>query len=535
MCQVSSEKIAEMGAGEIAAAIREGEATAVGVVEALIARIEALNDRLNAVIVPLFESARREAREADSRRAGGASEELPPLFGVPVTIKDQFFVSGTPVSCGLAHRSDEVFDQQGTLVTRLRENGAIILGKTNVPQLLISHECRHARYGPAKNPFDEGRTPGGSSGGEAAIIAAGGSPLGLGGDMGGSVRIPSHFCGVSGLKPTGGRLPNDDSPFFEGHVGDLVGFEGIIVQPGPLARRVDDLKLAMDCFAGEPLPQRSLTPPVPWRTGPISEVDGIRVGTYVDDGYFTPCPAIRRVVARAALALEENGNPVAGFSVPDPAYAARLYVSLLVSDGGAWIREALDGERPIGDVEAILRVGGAPLWLRRMLAGLMRATGQEYAARALSASGRCSAREYWRLTAERTRYRMRFVDEMDRAGVDVLVCPPHPLPAFRLDGNRNGVETATALYAALFNLVGLPAGVVAAGRVGAEEESDRPASRDRVIRDAIAMERGSAGMPVGVQVVGRHWREDQVLAVMRYLEERFAAEEDYPVGAAPPP
>jgi fatty acid amide hydrolase len=169
----------------------------------------------------------------------------------------------------------------------------------------------------------------------------------------------------------------------------------------------------------------------------------------------------------------------------------------------------------------LIQISGVPAILRRPIAALLEMLGQGHAARSMRELRPCDAREYWRLCAERTRYRMRFGQAMNDQGVDVLVCPPYGLPAPLIGSNGSGAGTIASSHANLFNVLGMPAGVVAAGCVGPEEESDRPHTRDRTECDAALIEKGSAGMPIGVQVVGRHWREDQVFAVMKALETHF--------------
>jgi len=237
------EGLAGRGASELARLIRGGDVSARDVVEAHIRRIEDVDARLNAVVARRFEEALAEATRADDARARG--EVLGPLHGVPVTIKDQFLVAGMPTTFGLPPRASHRADGDGPLVARLRQAGAIVLGKTNVSQLLFYHESDNPVYGRTNNPWNLDRTPGGSSGGEGAIVAAGGSALGLGSDLGGSIRIPAHFCGIAGLKPSSRRLSLLDTPagiFFEQ---DVIGY-----QPGPLARTVADLALAMSVLAG---------------------------------------------------------------------------------------------------------------------------------------------------------------------------------------------------------------------------------------------------------------------------------------------
>lgn len=513
----------EMSASEIHRAAVAGSVSVSDVVEAHIERIKATNDQLNAVIYPLFAEAMAQARAADASRSRKGR-----LFGVPMTIKDQYFLRGTPVSCGLAHRADAPVQKEGSLVSRLRAQGAVFLGKTNVPQLLISYECHHGLYGDAHNPWDSTRAPGGSSGGEAAIIAAGGSPLGLGGDMGGSIRVPAHCCGIFGFKPTTGRLPNDDTPLEAGFVAHLLGFEAWLPQPGPLARTVDDLKLALDALLDEPYEATADTPPVPWSTEPIDPPDGIRIGVYRDDGFLCASPAMRRLVGEAGDALGALGLDVQTFEPPDPAGAIELALELLGADGATWLKEALAGDEPSDDIRAVQQGARLPNLLRGPVSGLLRLLGQHHASRLVLRSGPRDSEAYWRMCGERTRYRSRFRRAMQEQGVDVLICPPYALPAPLLGSNKAGACSLAASYSFLFNLLAMPAGVVAAGRVAAGEESDRPPSRDRTEEDARRIEQGSAGLPVGVQVAGRPWRDDQVLAVMKALETHFRAQPGFP-------
>ncbi len=186
--------------------------------------------------------------EIDRRRASG--EPLGPLAGVPVTIKECFQVVGTPATLGLPGNRHELSETDSPLVRRLTAAGAIVLGKTNVPQLMVLHETDNPLYGRTNNPWNLDRSPGGSSGGEAAIVAAGGSVLGLGSDLGGSIRQPAHSVGICGLLPTQGRIE------MTGRRGNFYGLESLSLQPGPMARTVDDVEIAFrvlaDPAAGQP-------------------------------------------------------------------------------------------------------------------------------------------------------------------------------------------------------------------------------------------------------------------------------------------
>ena len=183
----------------------------------------------------------REARAIDDCRRRG--EPLGPLAGVPITVKECFQLTGTPTTLGVRRRGEShetvpLATTDGPLIARLRSAGAIVVGKTNVPQLMLLYETDNPVYGRTNNPWDMGRGSGGSSGGEAAIIAAGGVPLGLATDLGGSIRQPAHVCGIHGLKPSGGRLT------CVGSSSAFTGFDAMPIQPGPMARHVEDLALA---------------------------------------------------------------------------------------------------------------------------------------------------------------------------------------------------------------------------------------------------------------------------------------------------
>ncbi|MBW2526321.1 MAG: amidase [Deltaproteobacteria bacterium] len=509
----------ELSAAEIARAVRAGQLSAAEVVDAYIRRIEQVDPKLNAVVVPTFEQAREQAEQTDDARRQGT--ELGPLAGVPVTIKEQYVVAGTPTTVGLHREVDHIRTEEGPAVAALRKAGAIIVGKTNVVQLLAAHESDNPVYGRTSNPWDLRRTPGGSSGGEAAIIAARGSALGLGGDLGGSVRVPAHFTGISGFKPTSWRLPLSDTP------ADLFppGQEAIVPQPGPMARTVADLSLAMDVLATADGALEGC-PPVPWRSPDAVKVGELTVGIYEDDGVFPPSPAVRRAVREAADALEQAGTKVVRFDPPNAEALYRTFLGVLSADGAAGFRRMLRGEKPHPLLKGLIQGGSAPGPMRRIMARMVELGGQRRLARLMRSVGGRSADRYLQLVGQRTKLRAQFLAAMDDAGVDALLCPPYGLPAVPHGGTELLMDAAS--YAVAFNVIGAPAGVTPVTRVRSGEESDRPESRDPADRAALAAERESAGLPVGVQVMARPWRDDVVLAVMAAVEDGVRATPDFP-------
>jgi fatty acid amide hydrolase len=500
---------------ELAARLRSRALSSAEAVEAHIRRIEAVDGRLNAVVVRRFEEARAEAKAKDSEAPRG------PLHGVPITIKESYDVAGTPTTAGLVTRKNHRAPSDGPLVKKLRDAGAIVVGKTNVAQLLYFVESSNPLYGRVMNPWDPARTAGGSSGGEAAIVAAFGSPLGLGSDIGGSVRCPAHFCGVSALKPTAHRLPPLGSIDRE-----ISPQDAIVDSAGLIARHIDDLALAYDIVCVDD----PLIPPVPRR--PLEDVKGLKIGWYVDDGWAPASPALRRAVEEAARALESLGCELREFRVPAIEEATRVYTGLMGADGLDSLR-ALLGDGPIDpNIRVYLAVAGRGQRVRTRLADLAELAGQKKVAHGIRGFGRIDVPAYWRLLEDLRSYRKCFVTEM--GDLDALLCPPMPTAAFPHGfNNRIGLLNH---YCLLFNLLGMPAGVTAATRVRAGEESDR--TTDRTIwrelptRMLARAERGSVGLPAGVQIAARWWREDRVLALLRALEIHFRAQPDYP--SAPP-
>src|SRR3954452_16838754 len=503
------------GAEALVHRMAAGEVSAREVVAAHIDRIRVVNPRLNAVVVPLFEHAMAEAAASDERRR--RSESLGPLEGVPVTVKESYDVAGTPTTAGVVARAGRVAAADSEIVRRLREAGAVIVGKTNVSQLLLYNEADNPVYGRTANPWAEDRASGGSSGGEAAIIAAGGSALGMGSDIGGSVREPAHSCGICALKPTTGRLPleGEADGWLFGELGNL------LAQPGPLARTVADLALAF----------RVLAPPR--NDGDVARgptalgVRGLRIAMYVDDGFFPAAPALRRATREAAAALAEAGAVVEEFAPPDVTSAMRIFLGLLSADGGDRLVQVLERTRQDRRASGLLQVARMPALVRPALAKTVAFLGQRRLSGTMRSIQRIRDDRRSALLEEREHYRARFIEALDRSRFDAIVCPPHALPALR-HGASYFLATA-ASYTMLFNLVGLPAGVVGATRVRKGEESERAPSRDIVERAAAKVEAGSAGLPVGVQVAGRPFGEDVVLTVMAALERRFRAGPDYPV------
>jgi fatty acid amide hydrolase len=398
-------------------------------------------------------------------------------------------------------------------VAALRTAGAIIVGKTNVSQLLLFFESDNPLHGMTRNPWDPERTPGGSSGGEAAIIAAGGSPLGLGTDIGGSVRNPAAFCGIASLKPTAGRMPD------LGRSSVPIGQQAITSQIGVLARRVADVALGIRIASGGDQPFE----PVPALRDPGAvDLAGLRVGWFADDGVFPPTPAARRAVHEAVEALARRGARVVGWQPPEPELVEALFFGILAGDRFDGGRRVLGNSPRDPRIKLLEDSLNKP---RALVNLALIATRRERTRRIVRHLGPYDTASYWRRVEQLLDYRERALAAL--ADLDVVVSPAAGLPALRHGASSDVSDMG--IYTALYNVLGWPAGVVPWTRVRAGEESDRPASKDPCFIAARETERGAAGLPIGVQVAARPWRDHVVLAVMEALEAAAIAGADRPV------
>ena len=290
----------------LARAIRDKKVSSVEVVKAHLEHIHTVNPRLNAVVFAPAESALKEARNAD--RHNKRASALGPLHGVPFTAKDIFNTAGLPTTAGLRMLRTNIPDHDATVVARMRRAGAILIGKTNCPPGGVGSDSWNPLHGGTRNPYDINRSPGGSSSGEASIIAAGGSPLGIGSDSGGSIRMPAHYCGIAALKPTAGLVPATGAYALPGGLSDPRS------QVGPMARYVSDLALTLPLLIGPDGVDSGVVPvPLPRRT---PKLPGLKVAWYADDGIMKPTPATAAAVRAAAKALAAQGCVVSEERLP---------------------------------------------------------------------------------------------------------------------------------------------------------------------------------------------------------------------------
>src|ERR1022692_3445116 len=449
--------------------IRKKEIFPEELVDAHLAQIEKLNPRLNAFVQVDAERARQAARDAAFAVVNGAT--LGPLHGVPISIKSSFTVEGLRCEAGTRLRAGFLARQDAVLVTRLKNAGAIVLGTTNTPELLMAWETDNLLYGRTNSPWDLERTPGGSSGGEAAAIAAGMSAGGVGSDGGGSIRVPAHFSGICGLKPTPGRIPAT------GHFPASGGPFALIGVVGPMARTVADVKVMFEVMQG-PDDGDTCAAPVRLRWPSDDEVRKLRIGYFEDDGRTPVTAETRAAVRTAAEALRSAGFQVERFQPEGLEEARQLWWKFFVTVGGMLIRPMFHGREH--DLSPVLKQ------FLQWSAAEPPLTGE-------------TLLDAW---IGRDILRAEFLAQM--RAYPILLCPAVAIPAFRhgerswrIDGKS--VEYLDAWsYTEWFNLLGNPGAVV-------------PVSHS------------PEGLPIGVQIVGLPWEEEQVLAVAAMVESECGA------------
>jgi fatty acid amide hydrolase len=510
--------IHELTASELLGHLASGELTSRGIVTSLRERVRETDRHINAFCM-LRDEAVAEAAAADERRRRG--EPLGPLDGLPITIKDNVAVARTAATLGLASRREARSSEDAVLVAQLKRLGAIVLGKTNVPQLLLAQETENAVFGVTNNPWNRDRVPGGSSGGEAAAVAAGMSPLGIGTDIGGSIRIPAHFCGIFGFKPTLDRWSNRGS-----HTG-LPGQEIVRAQIGCLARTARDVALLWRSL--DPVAQSAADPrvvPLPAADPDHVDLTGLTIGYFDDDPFLEPVPAIRRAVHQAREALQAAGAAL----VPHRPVASEdvlfLWLAAISADGGRTIERALGGEAPSPQLKPSRVMATLPEVARRLAGELAGRLGERRVARLLASLGEKRVEELWRLTQRRTELRLEEFDRWRRGHIDALICPPHVVAAL---SHRESGDFALSLGAEFrWTLLDFPAGVAPVTTVRPDDIGRYGHRADRIERKVAAIDQKSIDLPVGVQIVARPYHEHVVIAVMGAIEKACRGTAGYP-------
>jgi amidase len=474
---------------ELVAALQARTISAAELTDHVIARIEAVDPRINAVVVRDFDRARAAAKAADAALTRG---ERKPLLGIPIVVKESFNVAGLPTTWGIPTARDWIAQEDAVAVARLKAAGAVVLGKTNVPIVLGDWQSYNDIYGTTNNPWDVGRTPGGSSGGSAAALAAGFGPLSLGSDIGGSLRVPAHYCGVCAHKPTLGLVP------LRGHTAPgapPLARESDLAVIGPMARSAVDLALALDLIAGPDETRGGIAYRLALPAARHQELKSFRVLVIDSHPLLPTATTVRSALERLSQRLVKAEVKVARESplLPDLAESARLYMRLLIPSFSAnWPADqykqtqvAAEALNPDDKSLAADRVRAAVLSHRDWIA---------------ADRARADLQQRW--------------SEVFRAW-DVVLCPPMPTPAFphdhKMPYSARRIEIDGKEYPYFDQLVwpeiattpGLPATVV-------------------------PIDRSDTGLPIGVQIVGPYLEDRTTIAFAELIEREFG-------GFVPPP
>jgi aspartyl-tRNA(Asn)/glutamyl-tRNA(Gln) amidotransferase subunit A len=479
----------------IADAVRSRRTTAQEVLEASLGRLKDWEPKLRAFVTVLEDAAREQARAVDARVARG--EDPGRLAGVPVAVKDNLCVAGTRTTCSSRILENFVAPYDATVIARLRAQGAVFLGKTNLDEFAMGSSTENSAFFTTRNPWDLSRIPGGSSGGSAAAVAARVAPLALGSDTGGSIRQPASCCGVVGFKPTYGRVSRYG----------LVAFASSLDQIGPFAADVEDCAALLQSIAGhDPMDSTCVDRPVPDYAAALGRgVKGLRIGLpkeYFIEGMDEP---VERAVREAVKTLERLGATVRDVSLPHTAAGVSVYYVLAPSEASANLAR-FDGVRyghrsaKAGDLLGLYELsrdeGFGPEVKRRIMLGTYALSSGYYDA--------------YYLKAQKVRTLItRDFDEAFRE-VDLIVTPTAPTPAFRI-GEKSGDPLRMYLsdvFTISCNLAGLPGLSLPCGF-----------SPD--------------GLPIGLQLLGRPFDEETVLAAARAYESATDWARVPPPAAAP--
>ncbi|XP_025759019.1 vitamin D3 hydroxylase-associated protein [Oreochromis niloticus] len=496
--------ILALSLSELTKQLKEGSLTPEDVFYSYMEKTLALNKKLNCCTEVLLES-------LDQLKTVGSNKDGL-LYGVPVSIKENVAFKDHDCSCGVIINLDQPVEKDSVLVQVLKKQGAIPFVKTNLPQALLSYDCSNPIYGQTVNPHNPQKTSGGSSGGEGALIGGGGSLLGIGTDIGGSIRIPASFCGICGFKPTAGRLSLQGvRPIYRGQ-------KTVSSSAGPMARDVDSLALCMQALLCDHMFSLDPTvPPLPFNMEIYRSSRPLRIGYLENDGYTQPSPSMARGVREVKALLEQAGHTFVPYCpLKMNEIVPELWLRGLLADGTTSLLQKLKG----GPVDPCLKPQvfeyRLPKWLKKIISFLLKPVSPRTSARISALCGVGSVPELWKQHAAVEDYIHETIAHWRSCKIDVLLCPVIG-PAFNfLYCGKTSVNTN---YTFLYNLLNFPAGVVTVSTVTAEDEEEfehYPNKFNKVFKEAVA---GGEGLPVAVQCVALPWQDELCLHFMKEVEQ----------------
>ncbi|XP_042072985.1 vitamin D3 hydroxylase-associated protein [Haplochromis burtoni] len=489
---------------EVTKQLKEGSLTPEDVFYSYMEKTLAVNKKLNCCTEILLES-------LDQLTTVGSNKDGL-LYGVPVSIKENIAFKNHDCSCGVVINLDQPAEKDSVLVQVLKKQGAIPFVRTNLPQALLNYDCSNPIYGQTVNPHNPQKTSGGSSGGEGALIGGGGSLLGIGTDIGGSIRIPASFCGICGFKPTAGRLSLQGvRPIYRGQ-------KTVSSSPGPMARDVDSLALCMQALLCDHMFSLDPTvPPLPFNMEIYRSSRPLRIGYLESDGYTHPSPSMARGVREVKALLEQAGHTFVPYCpLKMDEIVPELWLRGLLADGTTTLLQKLEGGPVDPCLEPQIFVYRLPKWLKKIISFLLKPVSPHTSARMSALCGVGSVPELWKQHAAVEDYIQETIAHWRSCNIDVLLCPVIG-PAYNfLYCGKTSVNTN---YTFVYNLLNFPAGVVTVSTVTAEDEEEfehYPDKFDKVLKEAVT---GGEGLPVAVQCVALPWQDELCLRLMKEVEQ----------------
>lgn len=515
-------KILQIDATALRELIWSKKVTSEQVLKFYFSRAATVGRAIGAAVEGNWAKALELAKKADLLIKNTPRDKLPPLCGLPFSVKENFLMDGFEITHGLPSRIGKKYDRTSSIVEELVKRGAIPFVRTNIPQLLMTYETDNAVYGICVNPHNPARSPGGSSGGEGALIGAACSPFGIGNDIGGSVRIPALFSGVFGFKPSSNRFNiSTNVAGIHKDFNDYQHQDYIRVVNGPLGRSTEDLRLLM---AGMAAPEannhvmRSI-PPLPWREQECYFPKGqkLTIG-YIEslDEVFEVSPPNRRAAELVINALKKEGHKIIKFNPPNVREMQGLITRFFISDGPNETNMSFTNGMSIHGAYKLIQLSlYLPDWLKRFGAKLL--AKDPRMADDLLNSIPIPAKEMFIYANKHTELTMIFLAAMQEQGITHLVTPGMALPPV-LNGTTHHLF-GNASYTCLYNFLGFPTGVLPVTEVRPDEEHYESRFDDQFTKVAKESMKGSAGLPIGVQLTTLPYKDEECLAFMGHVEE----------------
>ncbi|TCD62724.1 hypothetical protein EIP91_006522 [Steccherinum ochraceum] len=437
-----------------------------------------------------------------------------PLAGIPVSLKDQTTVEGYDACIGYSAWTNKPMPEDGPLVRMLKDAGAVPYVKTNVPITLLSFESYNDVFGRTLNPHNKDYSPGGSSGGEGALLAYGGSRFGMGTDVGGSLRCPAHYCGVYTIKSSMGRMVRT------GAVTSVPGLIGVPAVYSPMTRTLDDLETVWrGLMSMKPWEYDYSCIPLPWREVDLSDKK-LKFGVIWDDGVAKPSPACRRALEIVVNTLKADGHTVVDINPPSPYEGFKIGLQLLLADACKILSKPMrPGESNDASLTIVSRILNMSWLTRRLYVWYLRyLLRDEHEAGLIESLHAKTIEQFYAQIVNRETYRFKWFQFWKEQELDFVLCVPNALPAVPHGGPRTGWKTT--LGTMIYNVLDYTAGVMPITKVDRTLDTvPKPTPRNTIEREAYAMYDADSmhGLPVGVQLVGQKLEEEKVLEGMKLI------------------